>query len=445
MTYPEALQYLDSFINYEKEASYDYKASFNLDRIRALAAALGNPQDKVKSIHIAGTKGKGSTSAITYSILKESGFRVGLYTSPHLVSFRERIRVNDSLISEADTCRLLERVKKATDRMKDDLPTFFEVYTALAYLYFEEKHVDFAVYETGLGGRLDATNIIKSLVSAITPISYEHTDKLGNTLTDIAREKAGIIKEGSVCVLAPQEKEAYLAIEDICKARKAKIILVGRDIRFEELASDGGKEVFKVFGNISGEYPLLEMGLLGSHQVMNAATAIGIIEALRFYDITITPDSIRKGIASARWPGRLEVVSKEPFIVLDGAQNRASAAALASAVKKVFKYKRLILMLGVSKDKDVKGILEELLPVSDTVILTKSKVVQRAAEPLSIKALMPPFKGSVLLTSNVEEALIKAKSAAGKSDLILVAGSLFVAGEARNIFIKEPEDKICVN
>ncbi|MDP3804780.1 MAG: folylpolyglutamate synthase/dihydrofolate synthase family protein, partial [Candidatus Omnitrophota bacterium] len=387
MTYQEALQYLDSFINYEKLDSYDYKKCLKLDTMRKLARLLGDPQEGINSIHIAGTKGKGSTAAILHSILKNAGFKVGLYTSPHLESFRERIRINDELISEEEISRLLERIKSVVDKMEDDIPSFFEVYTALAYLYFKERKVDFAVYETGLGGRLDATNIINPLVSAITPISYEHTQKLGNTLKEIAGEKGGIIKDSTPCVSAPQAGEAREVIENICKEKRAKLILVGKDILFEELNSDERREAFNIFG-LFGEYPILETPLLGSHQVVNAATAVGILEALRFYGLTIPSEAVRNGIRDVRWAGRLEIVSRNPLVILDGAQNRASANALAKAVKKIFGYRRLLLVLGVSKDKDIAGILEELLPISDSIILTKSKVIERALEPSKIKELI---------------------------------------------------------
>jgi dihydrofolate synthase/folylpolyglutamate synthase len=431
MNYEEALRYLDSLTNYEAKDKYDYNQSFTLDRMRRLASFLADPQKNFKSIHIAGTKGKGSTSAITYSILKSAGYKTGLYTSPHLVSFRERIRIDDQLIGEDDIARLLTKIRDAASGMKEDAPTFFETCTAIAYLYFSEKRVDFAVFEVGLGGRLDATNIIEPLVEAITPISYEHTDKLGNTLTSIAGEKGGIIKDDSFCVIAPQEKEALDAIIKICSDRKAKPVIVGKDIKFKELELGDSKEYFVVSG-LSGDYLELEMSLLGSHQIANCATAIGIMEALRFHDINISADAIRKGVKNAKWPGRLETVSKNPRIVLDGAQNRASANALKKSVNRNFKYKKLILVLGVSKDKDIKGILEELTPIADKVILTKSKIKSRAAEPSMIKELIPSSAKSVYMTDTVDGAMEKAKSFAGVDDLILVTGSLFVVGEAKH-------------
>ena len=446
MTYQDAELYLSSLINYEKLDSYDYWASFKLDRIRELSRLLGDPQRGVRSIHIAGTKGKGSTAAITYSILKAAGFRVGLYTSPHLISLRERIRVNDELISEEDMCRLLDRIKKITDTFAgDDKPSFFEVCTALAYLYFNEKGIDFAVYEVGLGGRLDATNIIEPLVCAITPISYEHTDKLGKTLTSIAGEKAGIIKDGSICVSAPQEKEALDAIELVCKAKNARLILVGRDITFEEVESNTDGVVFSVHG-LYRDYHLLKLRLLGSHQVVNAATAIGIVEALRLNNVQITPNAIKAGIKCAQWSGRMEIALRDPFLVLDGAQNKASAAVASRAVRKVFDYKNLILVLGVSKDKDVRGIVEELLPIADSVILTRSSVAERALEPSMIKEVIGDVKAgafeegkNITLTSSVDEAVRLALEKARPDDMVLVTGSLFVVGEAKSFMEKRRE------
>jgi len=435
MTYQEALQYLDSFTNYEKKDGYDYNASFKLDRMRRLAGLLGNPQESVKSIHVAGSKGKGSTCAITHSILKAAGFKTGLYTSPHLSTFRERIRINDTLISEEEMAALIGPVRTAVDGMADDRPTFFEVCTALAYLYFKEKRAEIAVYETGLGGRLDATNILNPLVCAITPISYEHTDRLGNTLSRIAGEKAGIIKDNSSCVSAPQEKEALRVIEDVCRSKKARLLLVGRDILFEELASDGNREYFNILG-LFGEYPRLETGLLGPHQIVNTSTAVGIVEILKSKGVPIYNDAIREGVACAKWEGRLEIIGRDPLTVLDGAQNRASARALADAVRKRLGNKRVVLVLGVSKDKDIKGITEELLPLAYSVVITKARIAERAAEPQAIKDFITVKDKDVVMASSVEEALLKARLAAKQEDLILITGSLFVVGEARELLTR---------
>jgi len=434
MTYKEALRYLDSFINFEKSGGYNYKQSFKLERMKRLAALLGDPQRSVRSIHIAGSKGKGSTASYVHSILGSAGFKTGLYTSPHLVSFRERIRIGSELISEGDLARILDRIKGAVESsMKDGRPTFFEIYTALAYIYFKERGADFAVYEVGLGGRLDATNLIEPLVTAITPLSYEHTDKLGHTLREIATEKCGIIKRGCICVSAPQEEEALKVIEDRCKEMKVRLILVGRDIKFEELASDENSNTFGVSGPFR-EYENLKTSLIGPHQMVNAVTAIGVIEALELQNVIVPEEAVRNGIRDAKWPGRLEVIDRRPFVLLDGAHNKASARILAEAVKKIFKYNKLILVFGVSKDKDVKGILEELIPLSGSIVLTKSKVPKRAMEPVKIKEEILNMKSNakdMILTYNTEEALNGALSIARPEDLVLITGSLFIVGEVK--------------
>ena len=439
MTYREALKYLDSFINFEKSDGYNYKTSFKLERMKRLAALLGNPQRSISSIHIAGSKGKGSTASYVHSILGSAGFKTGLYTSPHLVSFRERIRIGNELISEGDLARIMGQIKIAIESsMESERPTFFEIYTALAYVYFKDKGVDFAVYEVGIGGRLDATNLVEPLVSAITPLSYEHTDKLGNTLEEIAMEKCGIIKRGSICVSAPQEKPVLNVIEGVCKDKKVRLILVGRDIKFKELASDENSNTFSVSGP-SREYKGLKTSLIGPHQMVNAATAIGIIEALGLQNVAVPDAAVQNGIRDARWPGRLEVVGRKPFVLLDGAHNKASARILAEAVKKIFKYKRLILVLGVSKDKDVKGVLGELLPESGAVILTKSKVLNRALDPMMIKEEILNMRHSVkeiILTCDTDEALNRALSIASPEDLVLITGSLFIVGEVKEHYSK---------
>ncbi len=437
MTYQEALKYLNLFVDFEKRDSYDYNLSFKLDRMRRLCSLLGDPQNDVKSIHVAGTKGKGSTCAIIQSILVHAGFKTGLYTSPHLVSFRERIRIGDDVISESEVCRLLAVVKEAVDKLGDDKPTFFEVYTALAFLYFRDNDVDIAVYETGLGGRLDATNVIEPLVSVITPISFDHTHILGQSLSKIASEKAGIIKEGSICVSSPQEGAALKEIDSICSAKLSQLVLVGRDIIIREVSASDEESVFDIKG-LFGKYTNLHLKLLGFHQIVNAATAIGAVEALRLSGISVDADAIKRGVESARWPGRLEVVRKRsPRIILDGAQNKASADELSRSVRKLFKYKRLILVLGISKDKDIKGILKELVPISDAIILTKSKLVERAMDPEAIKGMITPIDKVISVTLSTKDALDKAMSVAKPSDLVLITGSLFVVGEAREILVKD--------
>jgi dihydrofolate synthase/folylpolyglutamate synthase len=418
MLYSQVIPYLESFANFEQVNSYPYKKALKLERIRKFLALLGNPQDYFKSIHIAGTKGKGSTSAFISYILKEAGYRVGLYTSPHLTDLRERIRILpggkkdefEGMIPRAALNNLVEKLKPKIEEynLKSQYGplTFFEVYTALALVYFKERKVDFAVLETGLGGRLDATNAVNAIISVITPISFEHMDKLGHSLRSIAREKAGIIKnKNSIVVSAPQEKEAGDVIRARCKLFQAKIIE-------------------------PGSYKHLKIKLLGRHQLENAAVAKSVIKALSAYKINIGNDSIRRGLLNTIWPGRCEVLSRNPYVIIDGAQNTASARALKETISSNFtaykKYKKLILILGVSNDKDIRGICRELFDLADKVILTKAQSI-RAIDPCLLAGY---FQGKEsYITNGVSEAKSLGMRLASGKDLILVTGSLFVIGE----------------
>jgi len=463
MTYPETVQYLESFINYEQIPVYPYKESLKLERVKNFLATIDNPQDSLKCVHIAGTKGKGSTCVFLAYILRQAGYRVGLYTSPHLLDFRERIRILrpqptdyslqtakdfEGMISQAELTDLVKELRpliQSYNKYSEYGPlSFFEVYTSLTFLYFKEKKVDFAVLETGLGGRLDATNVVNPLIAAITPISYEHTQKLGSTLREIAGEKVEIIKaqnakpktQNLVVIIAPQEKEAMEVIRNRAKVIGVNVYEVGKDITYQKI-----KNGFQIKG-IFGEYSNLKIRLLGEHQLINAAVAVGVIETLRLHNINVDIDAIRGGLYNTVWPGRCEVVSSNPLIVLDGAQNIASMKALKGVIKENFsaeggsakdgKYKRLILVLGISSDKDIKGICNEIYDLADEIILTKANN-PRATAP---ETLVKYFNGKeVHITDNVKEAKELVCRVTKKEDLILVCGSLFVVGEFRNVKI----------
>jgi len=457
MTYPETIKYLEFFVNYEKIPVYPYKESLKLERIKEFLNIIGNPQGGLKCIHIAGTKGKGSTCAFISYILRASGYKVGLYTSPHLSDFKERIRIIspktenqkqttdfEGMISADDLADLVTKLKPGIDKYNQSSKygslSFFEVYTALAFVYFKEKEIDFAVLETGLGGRLDATNVVDALVCALTPVSYEHTQKLGDTLREIATEKAGIIKTNPkslptgqagqipnpkfIVISAPQEEEVRRVIRKKCQEAGAELNEIGKDIKYQK-TEDGFKVKTKF-----GRYENLKIRLLGEHQLVNATVAIGVIGALRLHNIDVSADSIRSGLYNTCWPGRCEVISREPLVVLDGAQNIASSKALKEAIKENFKYKKLILVLGISNDKDIRGICNELYELADEVILTKTNNL-RATEPEILAQYFIPK--AVSITSNVEEARNLAYHIAKEEDLILVCGSLFVVGEFRNV------------
>lgn len=416
MTYPQAIRFLESFINFEKLSCWNYKKSLKLKRISLFLDEINNPQSNLKYIHVAGSKGKGSTCAFIAYILRQAGFKVGLYTSPHLVDFRERIRILEpglsggqefeGMIPKVRLRDLVQRLKPKVNKFNKTSSfgelTFFEIYTAVAFEYFKEENVDFVVLETGMGGRLDATNVVKPLVSVLTPISYEHTQKLGTTLSKIAFEKAGIIKHSPV-VAAPQEKEVFKVFEKKCIQQKTKLTKIREK-----------------------DWRDLKVSLIGEHQKVNAACAVRAVKSLAGYGIKIKDADIKKGLLATRWPCRCEVVSKDPTVILDGAQNAASVKALIDSIRKNFKYRSVILILGISDDKDIPGICRQLGSFVDRAIITKA-LNPRATHPLKIAGYFSREK--VLITQNTKEAKKRALKIAKKEDLILVTGSLFVTGE----------------
>lgn len=438
MTYQNALAYLDSLTNFEKRPNFDYKKSLKLERMFSFSHLLGNPHRGIKTIHISGTKGKGSVSSFINSILMEAGYKVGLYTSPHLFSFRERIRVNGEPISEEDVARLLEEIKPHVDAMEKEknCPTYFEVSTTIAFLYFKRQGADFMVLEVGMGGRFDSTNIVESLISVITPISYDHTQYLGSTLGEIAYEKCGIIKNNSIVISAPQRTEAMDVIKRISDERDSRLYIVGKDIFFETLDSDLNGQSFRLLTRY-GEYPYLRIQLLGDFQIENAATAVAAVEELRQRAIFVTANTIKNGLKNARWPGRLELIHRKPFIVVDGAQDSSSVSRLKKAIKDIFRYKRLFLVFGAMGDKDIDGMCGELSGVADYVVATKSKS-ERACPPKDIKEKMLKFNRTtdVITADSVDKAIKRCREEASEEDLILVTGSLYVVAEAMEFTIK---------
>lgn len=428
-----ALTYLDSFINYERAASWSYPEALKLARMRSLAKELGNPQKSYESVLIAGSKGKGSTAAILSSILRMENLKVGLYTSPHLVNLRERIQVNGLWITEArfiETVELLRRVLDGYEWRKEP-PTYFELLTALAFSYFKEMKVQVAVLEVGLGGLYDSTNLAEAKVAGIAPISLEHTDKLGKTISKIAVQKCGIIKGREIVVSAPQVAEAEAVIQKAAGEREAELLRVGKEIRFLEREFTEDFQAFDLrapFGN----YFDLRLSLLGRHQIENAALAVGLAKALeKKTRFKISDIAIHQGILDARWPARLEKISDHPKIILDGAQNAESARRLVEALTRHFHYRRLIVVLGVSTDKDLEGILQAFSDEMPVMVATRSDN-PRAMEPGLIAESARALFGEVHTEPNAWEALEKAVSMASSQDLVLVTGSLFLIGDLQS-------------
>ena len=398
-----------------------------LARVEKLLGLLGDPQNDFLSMHIAGTNGKGSTSAFAASILREAGFRTGLYTSPHLSKFNERMQINGRAINDADLARLIPRVRKAARGVKGQL-SFFEFTTALAFLYFSEKKTDVAVVETGMGGRWDATNAVAPLVSIITNVGLDHTAHLGSTLPEIAFEKAGIIKYGVPVVTGETHKAALSVIAKRAHELDAPLIILGRafDVDGDERSVD--------YTGIDGKIRGLKLGLEGAHQLSNASVALAALECVRMYGLHITAKAVRDGLKKALWPGRLEVVKKRPLVLLDAAHNPSGAKALRAFLEGL-KKRRLSLVIGVMNDKDIKGIFKELIPLADAVFLA-SPGIERSAPVEALERLALPFKKRVISAGSVKEAYRLAIAEAGPEDAVCVTGSIFTVGEARGYLIK---------
>ncbi|MBI3602375.1 MAG: bifunctional folylpolyglutamate synthase/dihydrofolate synthase [Candidatus Omnitrophica bacterium] len=421
MTNVSPHEYLHSLTNFESTLHKVTAGDFHLGRVFELLSALGAPQQKLKVIHVAGTKGKGSTCAMIASILQQAGLKVGLYTSPHLHRVNERIRILDQShlhsaddfagsISDDQLARTIGIVRPAVAAIENKgvFLTYFEVLTAIAAVYFVKENVDFVVLETGLGGRLDATNAFDSQIAVITPISLDHTKILGNGLKQIASEKAGIIKNSrQKVVIAPQE----VAVMEVLKGRCGEFGIEPQVIH-------------------PTQYQHLKPALKGDHQMINAACALGVVDYLKQQGVPIGQEELQEGLKKVRWLGRFEVVKEKPTVVVDGAHNPASSTALAKTVLDEYPRRRVILVLGLSVDKDIKAVCEPLKLISEKIILTKAN--HPRSHVFNRQEAHDIFAGKEwFLTENVADALSLALAKAQKEDVIVVTGSLFVAGEAR--------------
>jgi dihydrofolate synthase/folylpolyglutamate synthase len=437
VNYQAALSYILSFTDYEKLPAFLYKAdNFDLRRMAELLDRLENPHLTSPAIHVGGTKGKGSTAAMIASALSAAGYRTGLYTSPHLHTFRERITIDGGMITEEEFAALTERLQPEIDEVnrRHDYGeiTTFEILTALAFAFFMERRVDFQVLEVGLGGRLDATNVVMPRIAVITSISLDHAEVLGDSLAKIAGEKVGIIKPGTLVISAPQSNEVEGVIEEVCRSKGVSLITVGRDVTWRKLKSDLSGQFFEVKGK-AGNHKLI-IPLLGEHQLENAAVAVAALEAL---DIGVV--DIARGLAQVQWPGRLEILRHEPLFLADGAHNADSANRLRETIEKYLHFDRLILILGASSDKDIAGIVGALAPLSSQAIVTRSRHPRALAPNLLLEELEKQgVKGE--LAESVSSAVERAMEMAGPRDLICATGSLFVAAEAREYIKGIPYD-----
>ena len=429
--YQQALDYIYSFIDLEREPGPRSKSTFDLRRMDELLGRVGNPHLKARSVHIAGTKGKGSVAAMIASVLTTAGYTTGLYTSPHLHSYNERIRLDNRLISNEELVALVAKLKPHVEAVNREAKygklTTFEITTAIGFSYFADKRIDFQVIEVGLGGRLDATNLVKPEVCIITSISYDHMEVLGNTLTEIATEKAGIIKGGCLVVSSPQVDEVNKVIEEVCLNRKAKLIRVGRDITWHNLGFELNRQLLRVEGRLDNYE--LSIPLLGQYQLDNAATAVAALEVLTEKGFNISRNSITDGLAKVTWEGRLQVLNHRPLVVVDGAHNTDSVHKLKQSLEQYFDFDRAVLIIGLSSDKNLAGIVSELVPFFDKVIVTRS-IHPRAMATAPIAAEFNRHGMDAQETDDISIALPLALEWAGDKDLICITGSLFVASGA---------------
>ncbi len=450
MDYKEALDYIYGFTDYERNGKYTRDRNENLLREQALLELLGNPHLRYTNTLIAGTKGKGSTAAYIERVLREAGMRTGLYTQPDLHTFRERSQVDGHLISEKEVAELVPEIRRAVKHIEESGAygpfITYEIGTALALLFFARQQVQHAVIEVGLGGRLDATNVTHPLVSVITSISYDHMNILGDTLAKIATEKAGIIKPDGIVVTSAQVPEALLAIATIAAQREARMVRIGPldedsaqtevdagqlpalAYQYQVLEQSENGQHFRV-QTPEGVYEDLFTPLLGVHQIENATVAIATLEMLRLRSVDWSEQALRKGIERVHWPARMQVVGHSPTIVVDGAHNGDSVQKLLATLRTTFTYHRLIVVLGINKDKDLARMIEALAGI-DEVILTHANN-PRAVSGSALQELFAEYAPGVVVrvAESSNEALDMALASADAGDAICVTGSLYLAAE----------------
>ena len=443
-------------MNYDESIAYikntaKFGSKLGLDRTEKILDLLGNPHKKLKCIHIAGTNGKGSTTAMVARVLMEAGYKVGVYISPFIEEFEERMQINNMNIPKDDLSDIITEVSKAVEKVVElgySNPTEFEIITCAGFLYFYKNNVDFAVVEVGIGGRLDSTNVIEPILSVITSISLDHTQILGDTLDKIAYEKAGIIKKGIPVIIFPQQNESEEVIEKICRERNSKLIKVpqnsaiylGKDNLMQNTANLLEEKKYTNRDNIIQKIKIqtsndnydIELALLGKHQLLNCSVAVHAIEELIVIGVKISKDNILMGLRNVRWPARLEVMNKKPLVVIDGAHNIDGIEKLTESIDMYFNYNKIVLILGILADKQVGEMIKTIVPKVSKVI-TVTPHSDRAELSEELKVQVEKYNTNCEAIEDYEEAYKKALSYCSAEDLLLVAGSLYMVGDMRRI------------
>jgi len=435
-SYQQAISYLFERTDYEKEESLRYNVTtFNLDRMEKLLSKLGNPHKKIQTVHIAGTKGKGSTATMLARMLEANGYNVGLYTSPHVVHLHERITVNSKMITETQMRNLLNRIYAPVERMsKTDPPTFFELITALAFMHFVDESVDIAVIETGLGGRLDSTNLIKPKVVGITSLSIDHQQQLGQSIDNIAEEKAGVFKRGVPIISVQQDPAAMHVLKSRAIALKAPLSVTGGDIDFShrfETSREHGPHTRICLTTPTSKFEHLRVPLHGKHQAINCGLALAMLDKLKSIGYEIDNEKASEGLSKVSLAGRMEMICNDPRIMIDAAHNAASIKALIYAIGQNIPYDSMVVIFGCNVDKDIAGMLNKLQYGADKVIFTRSNSA-KAASPDDLAEMYAEISGKMCQTApSLGPALQLAKSAVSKEDLICITGSFYLIGQAK--------------
>ena len=438
--YKEAFAYLCQRTDYEKEKPPRYSSeTFSLARMEKVLSSLGNPHKKIKTVHIAGTKGKGSTATMLANMLEANGYKVGLYTSPHVIHLHERIAVDSQMISDHEMLGLLNRAYAPIEKLaKTEPPSFFEVMTALAFMYFADNKVDIAVIETGLGGRLDSTNVIMPEVIGITNLSIDHQAQLGNTLSSIAKEKAGVFKVGVPVITVQQHPDAMKVLKAQADAAKAPLCVTGKDIDFSfrfETSREHGPHNRICLSTPTSKFEHLRVPLHGRHQAINCGLALGILDKLKAKGYEIDNEKAITGLEKVSLAGRMEMISANPRIMIDGAHNAASIEALMQAIGQSIPYDSMVVIFGCNEDKDVRGMLHQLQYGADKVVFTRSNS-SKAMPPENLAELYNEMCGKMCQHApSLGEAFLLAKSAVSGEDLICITGSFYLIGQAKMRFM----------
>jgi len=438
-----ATDYLNTLVNFERRPiNARRQPPFKLDRIQRILAELGHPEQKFRSVHIAGTKGKGSTVAMLAGMLQGSGHKVGVYTSPHVLDVRERIALGDTLISEHDFAKAVGKVADAVHKGNHDAPTYFEALTAAAFVYFADQKVDIAVIEAGMGGRLDSTNVVKPEVCGITSISFDHMAQLGNTLSAIAEEKAGIFKSGVPVISAQQPKEVKRTLKKAAETVGVPLLFSGDDIEYTyrfESSRIAGPQARICISTPTSHYEHLAVPMLGEHQAINCGVAMGILDQLKAKGMRIDEEGAIAGLANVKLPGRMEQICTEPRVLVDGAHNAASIDALMRAIGQNVGYDSMVVIFGCCADKDIPGMLKHILLGADKVIFTPISS-PRAADPADLAAAFAEITGgkTAQIAPDLGAAMEIAGKAVNQEDLICITGSFYLVGDAKRFFATHP-------